>query len=117
MRISAVWYPITDWHRARAFYGGTLGLEEIHRNDTTGLTAYRTDNGPPLFLVHLPDRAGIAGGAVVTFDRPDFEAFREKLLAAGVKVDGQIQEAPTARIMTFYDPDGNMLEASQRKSK
>ncbi len=45
MRISAVWYPITDWVRAREFYGGVLGLAEIHRHDETELTADRHSTG------------------------------------------------------------------------
>jgi catechol 2,3-dioxygenase-like lactoylglutathione lyase family enzyme len=117
MRISAVWYPVTDWHRARQFYGGVLGLQEVHRNDETGLTAYGTDNGPPLFLVHNPERAGKTGGAVVTFETEDIDRYRVRLLEAGVRVNPDITEAPTVRLLTFYDPDGNVVEASQPRRK
>lgn len=117
MRISAVWYPVTDWRRARNFYGDVLGLVEVHRNDETGLTAYRTDNGPPLFLVHNPERAGKAGGAVVTFETEHIEQFRAHLVEAGVRVNPEMTEAPTVWLLTFYDPDGNVVEASQPRRR
>ncbi|MFQ5891512.1 MAG: VOC family protein [Candidatus Methanofastidiosia archaeon] len=113
MRISAVWYPVSKWQEAKHFYSEVLGLQQTHCNDEAGWVAYSTSRGPPLFLVLRPERVGNQGGAVVTFECPDLKALRKRLVLAGARVDDNIQEGAGVRILTFYDPDGNCLEASQ----
>ena len=36
MRISAVWYPVSQWEAAKTFYGEVLGLALAQVNDTAG---------------------------------------------------------------------------------
>ncbi|MCC6191611.1 MAG: VOC family protein [Anaerolineales bacterium] len=112
MRISAVWYPVSQWEAAKTFYGEVLGLTLAQVNDTAGWAAYATD-GPPLFLVRRRDLAGGTGGAVVTFECPDLEALHDRVIAAGGRVEEVLQNSGNLLIMTFYDPDGNRLEAAQ----
>jgi predicted enzyme related to lactoylglutathione lyase len=112
MRISAVWYPVSQWEAAKTFYSDVLGLALTHANDQSGWAAYAT-GGPPLFLVRRPHLAGGMGGAVVTFECPDLEALHDKVLAAGGQVEEVLQNAGNLLIMTLYDPDGNRLEAAQ----
>ena len=108
MKMNAVWYPVSDWEAAKRFYGQTLGLRQTHVSDEQGWVAYAT--GPvPLFLVRKPERAGIAGGAVVTLEVDDLEQVVSRLTAAGCQVEAQ---GESSRIVTVYDPDGNMLEIS-----
>ena len=116
MRISAVWYPVRKWAEARRFYEEALGLAATAASDDAGWAAYSTEGGPPFFLVRAPEQAGGAGGAVVTFACEDIDALRAPVVAAGGRVDPEVQEGPDARILTFYDPDGNRLEASERKA-
>jgi aminoglycoside 6'-N-acetyltransferase I len=117
MRISAIWYPVSRWPEARQFYAGVLGLTETHCDDEAGSVAFATEGGPPLFLVRRPERAGIPGGVVVTLDCPDLPALRDRLLQSGARIDEKAQEGEGVRILTFYDPDGNCLEASQATGK
>ncbi len=112
MRMTAVWYPVRDWEAVKHFYREVLGLAQINCNDDAGWAAYAT-GGPPLFLVRRPELAGLPGGAVVTFQSPDVEELRDRLAAAGVEVEGVLQSHGNLLIMTFYDPDGNRLEAAQ----
>ena len=112
MRISAVWYPISQWDEARHFYGRVLGLRETQVNDDAGWAAYAT-GGPALFLIRRPELAGLPGGAVVSFLTDDIETLRDAVAGAGCRVDDAIQVAGNLLIMTFYDPDGNRLEATQ----
>lgn len=112
MRISAVWYPVRQWETAKAFYTEVLGLAQTAADDASGWAAYAT-SGPPLFLVRRPHLAGGAGGAVVTFDCQDLEALHDRVLAAGGRVEEVLQSSGNLLIMTFYDPDGNRLEAAQ----
>lgn len=112
MRISAIWYPVSQWDRAKAFYHEVLGLKLTHCNDEGGWAAFAT-GGLPLFLVRRPDLAGQGGGAVVTFDCLDLEALHDRVAQAGCRVDDVLHHSGDLLIMTFYDPDGNRLEAGQ----
>jgi predicted enzyme related to lactoylglutathione lyase len=113
MRIEAVWYPVSRWQEAKRFYSEVLRLPQSFCNDETGWVAYSTGGGPPLFLVRKPERVGAGGGAVVTLECPDLDALRKRLTQAGARVEENLQEGAGVRILTFYDPDGNCLEASQ----
>jgi predicted enzyme related to lactoylglutathione lyase len=112
MRISAVWYPVSQWEAAKTFYQDVLGLPLSQANDASGWAAFAT-GGPPLFLVRRPHLAGGTGGGVVTFACPDLEALHDRVLAAGGQVEEVLQTSGNLLIMTFYDPDGNRLEAAQ----
>jgi predicted enzyme related to lactoylglutathione lyase len=111
MRMAAVWYPVRDWQEARHFYGEVLELTEARANEEAGWVAYST-GGPPLFIVRRPELAGLPGGPVVTFDHDDLETLRDRIAAAGCRVDDELQLSGNLLIMTFYDPDGNRLEAA-----
>lgn len=115
MRITAMWFPVTEWEAAKDFYGRVLALPQTHLNDADGWAAYAT-GGVPLFIVRRPHRAaepGSLGGAVVTFASDDLEALRDRIEAAGGRVENELQHSGDLLIMTFYDPDGHRLEASQ----
>ena len=112
MRISAIWFPVTDWERAKAFYGQALGLPLRQLNDADGWAAYAT-GGAPLFIVRRPAARAGARGPVVTFASDDLEALRDRLEAAGARVENDLAHSGDLLIMTFYDPDGHRLEASQ----
>jgi predicted enzyme related to lactoylglutathione lyase len=113
VRMNAIWYPIRDWEAAKRFYGETLGLKQTQVSDEQGWAAYAVAGGPPFFLVRKPERAGVPGGAVITFEVDDLAATREQLLRADVRIDGATQEGTVFRVITAYDPDGNMVEISQ----
>jgi predicted enzyme related to lactoylglutathione lyase len=117
MRITAIWFPVTDWETAKDFYGRVLALPATHINDTDGWAAYAT-GGVPLFIVRRPPRARgddthSLGGAIVTFASDDLEALRDRIEAAGARVENRLENSGDLLIMTFYDPDGHRLEASQ----
>ncbi len=111
MRMAAVWYPVSEWDEARHFYSEVLELTEARADDAAGWVAYST-GGPPLFLVLRPELAGLPGGPVVTFEHDDLALLRDRITAAGCRVDDDLRVSGTLLIMTFYDPDGNRLEAS-----
>jgi catechol 2,3-dioxygenase-like lactoylglutathione lyase family enzyme len=114
MKIAAVRYPVDQWQAAKRFYGEVLGLALVSSDDGIGRATYTTDGGPPLELVRHPVRAGAGGGATVSLACPDIEALRARLLEAGARVEPELLESRSARILTFYDPDGNPIEAIQR---
>ncbi len=116
MRITAIWFPVTDWQKAKDFYSGVLRLPVTTINDADGWAAYAT-GGVPLFIVRRPRRGGDdtlgLGGAIVTFASDDLEELRDRIEAAGARVENKLEHSGDLLIMTFYDPDGHRLEASQ----
>ncbi|MCC7358532.1 MAG: VOC family protein [Anaerolineales bacterium] len=112
MHLSAIWFPVSDWERAKAFYGQALGLPLRQLNDADGWAAYAT-GGAPLFIVRRPGLPANPGGPVVTFASDDLEALRDRLETAGARVNNDLAHSGDLLIMTFYDPDGHRLEAAQ----
>jgi predicted enzyme related to lactoylglutathione lyase len=114
--ISAFWYPVDRWERAKAFYSGALGLRLDQCDDEAGYAAYFIDDSSPLlFLVRRPELVANeeSRGGVVTFDVTNVEPLLEAVVAFGGEVDEEIQEGEGVQIFTIYDPDGNVLELSQ----
>ena len=111
IRLAAVWYPVSQWEAAKAFYGEVLGMEASQVNDELGWAAYNSGS-LPLFIIRRPELVA-GGGAVATFRVADLEGLHDRLVTSGVQVDEQLQLSGNLLIMTFYDPDGNRLEAAQ----
>ena len=111
IKLAAVWYPVSQWEAAKAFYGEILGLEVTQVNDDLGWAAYNSGS-LPLFIIRRPELVA-GGGAVATFRVADLEALHDRLVSSGAQVDEQLQLSGNLLIMTFYDPDGNRLEAAQ----
>ena len=81
--IVSVWYPVSDWQRAKRFYTEVLGLQIEACDDTAGWIACRAPaGGPPLFLVRKPS-TDMKGGAVVSFDVDDVDDLIPQVVAAG----------------------------------
>lgn len=88
---------------------GHFGVAADHLSDELGWVAYAVGE-VPLFLVRKPERAGLPGGAVVTLEVDDLAAMRAHLEQSGCRVEAQ---GEVGKIITAYDPDGNMIEFSQ----
>ena len=107
--------PVSDLERARAFYGGVLGLTQLWESpasirfrcgDLTELSVFRR---PGTETVHT----------LAHFEVADIEATVRELEATGVvfedydegplKTTGHIAQLGPARGAWFHDPDGNTL--------
>ena len=113
---------VTDLDRAKRFYGGVLGLEEISRPafDFAGAW-YRLGDRQLHLIVHPPthtlrgtteisSREGHFSIAVRSYDEA-----RSHLEAAGVPFDARpVNRTPWAQIF-LSDPDGNLIELSARR--
>jgi catechol 2,3-dioxygenase-like lactoylglutathione lyase family enzyme len=110
----------TDPVRAKAFYGGTLGLKYISEDsyavvfDANGIMLRIT-----IMPVHNPAEYTVLGWNV-----PDIDVAAAELRKAGVKLerytfleqdDFGIWSSPDgkAKVAWFKDPDGNVLSISQ----
>src|ERR1044072_4057797 len=107
--VAAVWLPVTDMHRAVAFYGDTLGLGVTeHGGDGSEVVANAVKIGLTGSEAESPRGDG---GALVAFQPDgDIEAEVSRLKEAGVEFPDGISEHPWGRIVPFKDPDGNDLQ-------
>ncbi len=104
-----------DEDSVHRFYSETLGLRRLSPDGA----AYRI--GPSILLVFNRDRSsvqaeppphGATGPAHACFlaARADYDRWRQRLSAAGVRVTDERTWSNGARSLYFEDPAGNVLE-------
>jgi len=113
--LDVVSYTVSDWQRAKKFYGETLGLPvaafisdevgwmEFGEKDHTHL-AIGLWEGPG----SMPARGN--NGATAVFSVDDAYQAIEELRRRGVKCDDVIAIPEMVTYANFYDPDGNRLQ-------
>jgi predicted enzyme related to lactoylglutathione lyase len=107
-------YSVRDVPRAKAFYGGTLGLVPGESfgdhwvEFTVGNATFGVGDGTPLGF-----EPGASTGAA--FEVDDLQAMRERLKSAGVEV-GDVLEFPACVTCFARDPDGNRFALHQRRT-
>lgn len=114
--------PVSDQDRSRDFYVDVLGFELI--SDVQMAPDMRwVQIAPPgsttsiTLVTWFPTMpAGSTKGTVLETD--DLEGDIADLKGRGVPIDGEIQEMPWGRFVTFDDPDGNgiVLQATTLSS-
>ncbi len=107
-------YDITDWQRAKRFYGETLGLPvAAFLDDAVGWMEFGEKNGTHLAISQwrgpgpFPPRGG---GGIAIFSVDDAYATVNELRKRGVKCEDVIAVPNMVTYASFYDPDGNMLQ-------
>jgi predicted enzyme related to lactoylglutathione lyase len=114
-QVQDVYYNVADMEQAVKFYRDVLGLkvtdEDAH---FTGLEVggvrigLHWTGGRPVPAV--PKNAhGADAGATLTLRVADIEAAQQRLRENLVKILGTM-DAPWGRLVTFQDPDGNVLK-------
>lgn len=106
---------VRDLERARAFYGGTLGLKQLAHDPGWGSAMYQVGNSPVPLGVHQAE-AGFCGGrpgrdpgtpSGLGIQVPDVARAVEDLRARGVAITEGAFEGNGKRWAAFTDPDGN----------
>jgi catechol 2,3-dioxygenase-like lactoylglutathione lyase family enzyme len=110
--------PTSDLARAREFYGGTLGLEDLNLPTPGPEVVYRCGNGTTLEVYERPV-AGDAEHTLASWEVGDVPAAVNELRGRGVRFeDYDMPEIKTQdgiatsgdfQAAWFRDPDGNIL--------
>jgi catechol 2,3-dioxygenase-like lactoylglutathione lyase family enzyme len=110
-RVQLFSLPVSDQDRSRDFYVGALGFELIS-DVQMGPDMRWVQVAPPgsttsiTLVTWFPTMpAGSTKGTVLETD--DLEGDIADLKGRGVLINGEIQEMPWGRFVTFDDPDGN----------
>ena len=111
---------VSDLDRAKAFYGGALGLT-VKEERFDGVTY---EAGDAAFLVYPSQFAGTNKSTSMAFDVDDLDAAVKELTEAGVTLEeydfpglktvNGIAEIEGRRNGWFKDPDGNIIAIGQR---
>ena len=116
LKLDLVSVNVTDWARAKKFYGETLGLPVARfLSDDIGWMQFGVE-GTAQLAINLwrgpePFPRG-DGGATIIFGVDDAPKTVEELRRGGVKCDDAIAIPDMVTYANFYDPDGNRLQIS-----
>jgi catechol 2,3-dioxygenase-like lactoylglutathione lyase family enzyme len=109
--IRIVSVPVSDPDEAKEFYVNVLGMEVL-RDSPMGESMRWIQVGPKgaeasLSLVTWFDEMPAGSLQGLLLDTPDIESTIAEFASKGLVIDGQIDEQPWGRFVTFNDPDGN----------
>ena len=103
-----VWYRVRDLDAGAAFYTGTLGFEEVFRDEDARWAQLRRGDMDIALWEAKGDEGGVASVTV-----PDVKAEAERLRDAGVEVGVIVELHGQVRIVDVFDPDGNRIQFTE----
>jgi predicted enzyme related to lactoylglutathione lyase len=112
-------YPVTDFARARKFYGEALGLREslvIEDAGTVHWVEYDIAGHTLALAQASPQWQPNAHGGGICLEVESLEDAVEHVKAHGSHVVVPISEFPVCRLAIITDPDGNTIALHQRKA-
>ncbi len=105
---------VSNLESALQWYRDMLGFDVIYKLDDWGWAEVDTPvEGLTIGLGQTEDADG-RGATTPTFGVRDIDAARAHLESNGVRFDGETRDAPSVRLATFYDLDGNPWMLAQR---
>ena len=111
--INVVSVQVTDWERAKKFYGETLGLGPAHVViDEVGWMEFGGEGETHLALNRAREgdpQPGL-GSTLCVFTADDAFKAAEELRKRGVKCDDVVVIPGMVAYATFYDSEGNHLQ-------
>lgn len=116
--LAFVGYPVTDFAKARRFYGEILGLKEATSFEHEGEVSWLEYDlaGQTLALARASaDWQPNPNGGGACLEVADLDQAVAHLRAHDVKIVMDIQDYPICRLALIADPDGNTLALHQRK--
>ena len=108
-KIAFVAIPVTDMHRARAFYEGVLNLKASGEMMGGQWIEYDVD-GDTLAIANVGEYWTPSDqGTSVAIEVDDFEAAINKLKVAVIRFAAEPFETPCCHMAVVQDPDGNKV--------
>ncbi len=102
--------PVIDQDRAKDFYVNVLGFDLVADNAMPdGRWVQVAPRGAETAITLVTWFETMPPGSLkgIVIETDDIEADIAALRGRGLAIEGDIQEAPWARFVTFDDPDGN----------
>ena len=110
---------VPNYEEMKKFYRSTLGLPLNFEEERKDFIQFKV--GPSKTYLALLDtkKTGMTrrSGFVPTFEVQDLDKFIQSMKKKGVKVGRRIAEGDHVRLVDFFDPNGNLLQAFEWKRK
>lgn len=117
-KVAFTMYPVKDPSRARAFYGGTLGLTMGSHASNGDWTEYDLPGGGCLALFATKDiEPSSSAGGSIAFEVDDLDALIARLQAEGVQFKAEMIHSPVCRMSIILDSEGNSIILHQLHEK
>jgi len=110
--VNVVYYYVTQWDAAKAFYDEILGWPIAWSDDEIGWREYGKDDEAHFAINRWTEGEppSKAGGAVATLTVEDAHKTTEWLKSKGVRCDDVVSIPGVVTYGTFYDPEGNRIQ-------
>jgi predicted enzyme related to lactoylglutathione lyase len=117
-KVAFTMYPVEDPARARAFYGGTLGLTLGKHSENGVWTEYDLPGGGCLALFATKDMKPSAdAGGSVALEVEDLDALIARLKGEGVRFRADMIHSPVCRMSVILDSEGNSILLHELKKR
>jgi predicted enzyme related to lactoylglutathione lyase len=117
--LAFIGYSVTDFAKARKFYGEILGLKEtvcMGEGDEIGWMEYDLAGQTLALAMAFEHWMPSSKGGQVGLEVDDLDVAVSYLKEHRVHIVQDIQDFPHCRLALISDPDGNTLTLHQRKS-
>ena len=108
--------PVTNMHRARAFYEGVLELKPTAVTCEGKWVEYAIGGSTFVISNIEPDWTPSSQGTSVAFEVNDIYDVMSLLKAHGSRIFEDVFETPVCQMAIASDPDGNKITIHKRKS-
>ncbi len=108
---------VSNYEEMKRFYKTVLGLPLNFEEERKDFIQYKVGNSKTYLALLNTVKTGMAKakGFVPTFEVPDLDRFVKQMKKQKVRVGRRIAEGDHVRLVDFYDPNGNLLQAFQWK--
>jgi len=103
----------------KKFYGNTLGLPLNFEEERKDFIQFKVGESKTYPALLNTKKTGMTRckGFVPTFEVTDLQKFIRSMKKKGVRFEEHIAEGDHVRLVDFYDPNGNLLQAFEWKHK
>jgi len=110
---------VRNYEEMKKFYRTVLGLPLNFEEERKDFIQFRVGSSKTYLALLDTVKTGMTKGSgfVPTFEVPNLDKFINHMKARKVKVGRRIAEGDHVRLIDFYDPNGNLLQAFQWKRK
>jgi predicted enzyme related to lactoylglutathione lyase len=118
-RLDWVEARVSNYAEMKRFYGKTLGLSLSFEEERKDFVQFKVGSSKTYIALLDVKRTGMtrARGFIPTLEVPSLNAFIRSMKRKGVKVGQHIVEGEHVRLVDFFDPNGNLLQAFEWKRK
>ena len=110
---------VPNYVKMKRFYTKTLDLSLNFEEERKDFIQFKVGSSKTYLALLDVKKTGMsrAKGFVPTFEVRNLDTFIRSMKRNGVKIAGRIVEGEHVRLVDFFDPNGNVLQAFEWKRK